>query len=137
MAYLVEVSARARRDLDAIYEYIQAAESEHAFTWFRSLATALRSLSELPYRSPVTPECYAGSGPQNRTACSSTLSAPQIPSNHFFPFAIIFSKKWHFSFAQLATIEIEIEAGRPGRHAGSSHLTEAGGRLCIGGKPNY
>ena len=56
MAYRVEVSARARRDLDAIYEFIQAEESDHALTWFLGLAEALRSLSELPYRSPVTPD---------------------------------------------------------------------------------
>ena len=56
MAYRVEVSARARRDLEALYEFIHAEESDHAFAWFNGLAETLRSLAKLPYRAPLRRE---------------------------------------------------------------------------------
>ena len=56
MAYRVEVAARARRDLDALYEAIHVEESGHAFNWFNGLAEAMRSLANMPYRAPMIHE---------------------------------------------------------------------------------
>ena len=56
MAYLVSISPRARRDLDKIYWYIEADESEAAFRWYVSLENAILSLEENPNRCPPTPE---------------------------------------------------------------------------------
>jgi len=56
MAYRVEVTARARRNLDRIYSFVQAEESDHAFAWFQGLAAAMQSLSDMPKRAPVTHE---------------------------------------------------------------------------------
>jgi toxin ParE1/3/4 len=56
MTYRVEVTTRASHDLDSIYQYIQAADSRHAATWFNGLYTALQSLSEMPHRAPAIRE---------------------------------------------------------------------------------
>lgn len=56
MAYLVEFTARAARDLEALYEGKNAAESEAAARWFNALEEAVYTLSEYPYRCPVAPE---------------------------------------------------------------------------------
>jgi len=56
MAYRVEVSARAARDLAYIYERIHAFESIAAFRWFNGLETALDGLARLPRRCPAAPE---------------------------------------------------------------------------------
>ncbi len=56
MAYLVSLSARARRDLAQIYRRINADNSEAALRWYRGLREAILSLEEQPNRSPVTPE---------------------------------------------------------------------------------
>jgi toxin ParE1/3/4 len=56
MAYLVRITARAERDLEDIYTYIEAEESDAAFAWFRGLTQKIFSLETLPNRNPVTPE---------------------------------------------------------------------------------
>jgi plasmid stabilization system protein ParE len=56
MAYLVEIAARAERDLAALYEQIAAGNSRAAFKWYIGLKEAILSLEELPNRCPVTPE---------------------------------------------------------------------------------
>ena len=56
MEYLVELTARAERDLGAIYEYIHAESSEHAFEWFNGLEAAILSLASQPERGMRTPE---------------------------------------------------------------------------------
>ena len=56
MEYRVEGTARARRNLDRIFSFIQAEESDHAFNWFSGLAEPMHSLSELPNRVPATRE---------------------------------------------------------------------------------
>jgi plasmid stabilization system protein ParE len=38
MPYLVRLTGRAARDLEAIYEFIEADASEHAFAWFDELS---------------------------------------------------------------------------------------------------
>ena len=56
MAYLVSLTARAERDLIALYEHIHAEESAAAFRWYQGLRRAILSLEELPNRCSVTPE---------------------------------------------------------------------------------
>ena len=55
MAYLVNLSARAQRDLAQIYRRINAADSDAALKWYRGFRQAILSLEEQPNRSPVTP----------------------------------------------------------------------------------
>ncbi|WP_158941864.1 type II toxin-antitoxin system RelE/ParE family toxin [Granulicella sp. S190] len=56
MQYRVSLTARAIKDLDNIFQFIQAEQSETAATWFNGLNEALKSLSSLPHRAPATPE---------------------------------------------------------------------------------
>ncbi len=56
MAFRVELTARARRDLAAIYDYIEAASSSQAFRWFNGLNDAIVSLENRPERGSVTRE---------------------------------------------------------------------------------
>jgi len=50
MEYLVRMTERAARDMEAIHEFIGAASSETAFSWFRELAEAIYSLETYPER---------------------------------------------------------------------------------------
>jgi plasmid stabilization system protein ParE len=60
MAYRVNLTARAQRDLapvyDLVYEQIHAEESDAAFKWYLGLKGAILSLEEHPNRCPATPE---------------------------------------------------------------------------------
>ena len=56
MTYLVSLTARAERDLAALFEAIHAEDSETALTWYRSLKKAILSLEKLPNRCPPTSE---------------------------------------------------------------------------------
>jgi toxin ParE1/3/4 len=56
MAYLVELAARAERDLNFLYEQINAAESAAAARWFNGLEQALFTLERFPRRCPLAPE---------------------------------------------------------------------------------
>ena len=56
MPYLVRLSDRALRDLELIYEYVQAAQSDKAFAWFNGLEEAVYSLEKYPNRGAVIPE---------------------------------------------------------------------------------
>ena len=56
MAYRVELTVRAGRDLRRIYRHIHADDSEPAFAWFNGLESLVCSLDELPNRGTVTPE---------------------------------------------------------------------------------
>ena len=56
MQYLVRLTDRALRDLEAIYEFIEADSSERAFAWFNGLAEAIFSLERFPERGTVIPE---------------------------------------------------------------------------------
>lgn len=56
MAYLVNISSRAQRDLAQIYRRINAGDSESALKWYRGLRQAILSLEEQPNRCSVTPE---------------------------------------------------------------------------------
>ena len=56
MAYHVEVTERALRDLSIIYGRIGAESSEQAARWFDRLEKAIISLEKYPDRAPLTPE---------------------------------------------------------------------------------
>ena len=56
MAYRVKIMPRAERDLAAIYTRIEAPSSDAAFTWYRGLRDAIRTLGAQPNRCPATPE---------------------------------------------------------------------------------
>jgi plasmid stabilization system protein ParE len=57
MAFRVEISPRAFNDLDEIAEYIkQRGNFEQAEKWFSGIIAAIRTLEDLPHRSPVAEE---------------------------------------------------------------------------------
>ena len=58
MAYLVSLTARAQRDLIALYEYIYAEDSATARSWYLGLKRAILSLEKLPSRCAVAPESH-------------------------------------------------------------------------------
>ena len=56
MAYLVNITSRAERDLAGLYSEINAEHSDAALKWYRGLKDAILSLEEQPNRCPVTSE---------------------------------------------------------------------------------
>ena len=57
MAFRVELTTQAERDMDAIVEWLLAHQAgEAGLRWFRGLQEALQSLSFLPFRCPLAPE---------------------------------------------------------------------------------
>ena len=54
MAYLVNITSRAERDLAQLYWQIDAEYSDAALKWYRGLKPAILSLEEQPNRCPVT-----------------------------------------------------------------------------------
>jgi len=56
MAYLVELSTRAERDLIHIAQRISVGESVAAARWFDGLDKAISTLESFPRRCPITPE---------------------------------------------------------------------------------
>src|SRR5438270_8718445 len=56
MPYLVRLADRALRDMEAIYEFIDAEASENAFAWFNDLAREIYSLERFPERGAIIRE---------------------------------------------------------------------------------
>jgi toxin ParE1/3/4 len=56
MAYLVNLTARAERDLADLYREINAENADTALKWYRGRRRAILSLEEQPNRCPATPE---------------------------------------------------------------------------------
>ena len=56
MAYLLELTLRAERDPDYLYQRISADDSAQAARWFNGLEEAIDALGRLPRRCPVAPE---------------------------------------------------------------------------------
>ena len=56
MAYLVELTPRAERDLEYLYERISADDSIAAARWFNELERAIYTLERMPRRCPIAPE---------------------------------------------------------------------------------
>jgi plasmid stabilization system protein ParE len=56
MAYRVNVTARAERDLALLFADINAEKSDVALEWYRGLKAAILRLEQHPYRCPATRE---------------------------------------------------------------------------------
>jgi plasmid stabilization system protein ParE len=56
MAYIVNLTVRAERDLVLLFEAINAEHSDAALKWYIDLKKAILSLEEQPNRCPETPE---------------------------------------------------------------------------------
>lgn len=56
MAYLINITFRAERDLAHLYAEINAEHSEAALKWYRGLKEAVLSLEEQPNRCSLTRE---------------------------------------------------------------------------------
>jgi plasmid stabilization system protein ParE len=56
VAYLVNITARAERDLALLYDEIDAGSSSAARRWYRGLKRAILGLEDQPYIWPVTHE---------------------------------------------------------------------------------
>lgn len=56
MAYLVNLTSRAGRDLAHLYGEINAGNFDAALKWYRGLKEAILSLEDYPNRCPATPE---------------------------------------------------------------------------------
>jgi plasmid stabilization system protein ParE len=57
MAFRVELSEQAQRDISAIYDWLRSEQAGDAGErWFRALRTAIASLSDVPSRCALAPE---------------------------------------------------------------------------------
>jgi hypothetical protein len=56
MAYHVELTVRAARDLDYLYQQIHVAESLAAARWYNGLERAVYTLERFPRRGPLALE---------------------------------------------------------------------------------
>jgi plasmid stabilization system protein ParE len=56
MAYSVNITTRAERDLTQLFEDINASDSAAALQWYRGLKEVILRLKEQPNRGAVTPE---------------------------------------------------------------------------------
>jgi toxin ParE1/3/4 len=56
MAYAVELTRRAERDLIELYEFLCAKRSSDAQRWFKGLEKAIQKLELHPRRRPTAPE---------------------------------------------------------------------------------
>jgi len=56
MAYHVELTVRATRDLDYLYQQVHVAESSTAARWYNGLEKAIYTLGRFPRRCPLAPE---------------------------------------------------------------------------------
>jgi toxin ParE1/3/4 len=56
MAYRVELTIRAEQDLNYIFDRIAAGDSAVAGAWYFGLEKAIKTLTNLPRRCPITPE---------------------------------------------------------------------------------
>jgi toxin ParE1/3/4 len=63
MAYAVEFTGRAERDLQDLYEFIFAQRSVAGRRWFNGLVKAIYTLEEFPRRCPRAPESRRANGP--------------------------------------------------------------------------
>lgn len=63
MAYTVELTRRAERDLVDLYEYLSAKHSAAARRWFNGLERAILGLGRFPRRCPIAPDARKGDWP--------------------------------------------------------------------------
>jgi plasmid stabilization system protein ParE len=62
MAYRVELTHRAERDLEYLYDRIAADDSPAAARWFNGIEEAIYALERFPRRCPVAPESKKPNG---------------------------------------------------------------------------
>ena len=82
MAYHVELSKRAELDLQRIFHFINAFESQAAERWFDGLEDRIQSLSKLPNRGTVTdydPICIFCSTATSPTSTESSTASTRHP----------------------------------------------------------
>ncbi|HXJ93089.1 MAG TPA: type II toxin-antitoxin system RelE/ParE family toxin [Terriglobia bacterium] len=63
MTYRVEMSRRASRDLEYLYQYIHAESSTAAIRWYNGLEKAIGTLEHFPRRCPAAPEALDANRP--------------------------------------------------------------------------
>jgi plasmid stabilization system protein ParE len=63
MAYHVELTVRAARDLDYLYQQVHASESLTAARWYNGLEKAIYTLERFPRRCPLAPEARKAQRP--------------------------------------------------------------------------
>lgn len=63
MTYRVELTRRASRDLEYLYQYIHAESSPTAARWYNGLERAIRTLECFPRRCPSAPEALKARRP--------------------------------------------------------------------------
>jgi plasmid stabilization system protein ParE len=63
MAYAVELTVRAERDLDDLYEFLSAERSNVARRWLNGLEDAIGTLERFPRRCPRFPEARKAKRP--------------------------------------------------------------------------
>jgi toxin ParE1/3/4 len=56
MGYFVNLTARADRDLEDLYDEINAEHSDAAFRWYVAFTEAILTLEDQPKRCRLTPE---------------------------------------------------------------------------------
>jgi toxin ParE1/3/4 len=56
MQYLVRLTDRALRDIETVYEFIEAHTSEAAFAWFNELTEVIFGLERYPERGSLIAE---------------------------------------------------------------------------------
>jgi plasmid stabilization system protein ParE len=54
--FLVRLTDRALRDMEASYDFVEADTSESVVAWFNELSEAVYTLGRSPERAPTTPE---------------------------------------------------------------------------------
>lgn len=63
MTYHVEMTRRASRDLEYLYQSIHAESSRAAIRWYKGLERAIGTLERFPRRCPVAPEALEANRP--------------------------------------------------------------------------
>jgi plasmid stabilization system protein ParE len=63
MAYAVELTRRAERDLVDLYEFLSAENSTSARQWFNGLEKAISTLGRFPRRCPFAPDARKAGWP--------------------------------------------------------------------------
>ena len=56
MEYRIELTRRAERDMEDIYDRISTTDSVAGANWFTGLENAIYSLEKMPCRCPLAPE---------------------------------------------------------------------------------
>jgi toxin ParE1/3/4 len=69
MTYRVEITQRAARDLEYLYQYIHAESSPAAARWYNGLEEAIGTLERFPRRCRIAPEGTKSKRPLRHLLC--------------------------------------------------------------------